>query len=348
MASLTQSAITARKGVRWTIYGAILFLVGRIVFGIVAGVIATIFPKAPPPPTHLFGPLPKISFPENRADPSKLTYTLQTPEGGLSEFNLTQAKVFYMPKEQPNLFSVQEGLKKARPLGFTTSEQKITDTLYKFSHPNLPKILEINVVSNIFSLSYDLAADPTPIDAIPPFPEGAASTVRSYLSGAQLLPEDLTGPITHKYVKVEGGKLVPAISQSEANLIEINLFRESYDDLPSLTSDVGEANVWFLVSGSTQSDRKILSGEFRYFPIDKEKYSTYKIRTSQEAWNDLVAGKAFIAKSPSEGNVVIRRVYLAYYDPETPSEFFQPVVVFEGDDFTAYVPAVTKEYYPEN
>jgi hypothetical protein len=37
---------------------------------------------------------------------------------------------------------------------------------------------------------------------------------------------------------------------------------------------------------------------------------------------------------------------MAYYDPDVLSQYFQPIVVFEGDGgFVAYVPAVTAEYY---
>ncbi len=310
----------------------------------VSGVVSVLFPKKPPPPTVLFGPLPAIPFPENRADPSKLKFTLETAERSLPKLP-TQSAVYYMPKDVATLSSVDEGLQKAKGLGFSGQGEKVTETLYRFRHPSLPKTLEINIVSKIFSLSYDLALDPTPIDAIPPTPEIAASYVRSYLAGADLLPEDLTGPTTHRYLKVEQGKLVPAISQSEAQIIEINLFRSNFDELPSIGEDVGEANVWFLVSGSRLAERRILSGEFRYFPVDAERISTYPIKTSEQAWEDLANGKVYIAKSPPEGEVVIRRVYLANYDPSNSAEFFQPIIVFEGDNFAAYVPAVTDEYY---
>ncbi|KKQ73667.1 MAG: hypothetical protein US95_C0050G0001, partial [Candidatus Woesebacteria bacterium GW2011_GWB1_38_5] len=46
-----------------------------------------------------------------------------------------------------------------------------------------------------------------------------------------------------------------------------------------------------------------------------------------------------------QGNIVIRKVYLAYYDPDQYTEYYQPVIVFEGDDdFTAYVSAIIDDY----
>ena len=50
-----------------------------------------------------------------------------------------------------------------------------------------------------------------------------------------------------------------------------------------------------------------------------------------------------------EGDEIkIRRIYLAYYDAGIYTEFLQPIYVFEGDnDFVAYTPAITSNYYSE-
>ena len=344
MASLTQTAISSRKIIRYSIYALVILLTGRIALSIGVGIFKTFFPTPPAEPTVLFGNLPKLDFPKNAADIQNLSPTLQLAQGTFPVF-ATQANVYIIPKELPTLFSVDQGLVVGKKLGFEGAGQKVTDTLYRFKNPILPKTLEINVVTNLFSLSYDLASDPTPIDAIPPAPEVAASTVRSYLSAAGLLAKDLTGPTSHEYLRIESGNLVGALSQSDAHLIKINLTRAPLNNLPSLGPDPKTANVWFLVSGSKQEDKKILSGEFHYLPVDTEKVSTYPIKTAQTAWQELLAGGGYIAESPKDGNIVVRRIYLANYDPNKFEEYMQPIIVFEGDGFLAYVPAVTSDYY---
>ena len=129
------------------------------------------------------------------------------------------------------------------------------------------------------------------------------------------------------------------------------MYREPYgpqnDTLPSVTLDPDESNVWFMLTGGG-TNQKIIAGEYHHFPIDKEKQSTYPIKTAQQAWNDLQAGKGFIASlGENEDNTIkIRNVYLAYFDPAQYAQFYQPVAVFEGDNgFVAYVPAVTNEFY---
>ena len=348
MTSLTQASIIARKIIRYGIFFLLFLIVGKFVLDLGIGVYKKLFPAPPPAPTVSFGKLPKLPFPEK----SKINfgYTLETAEGGLPTLT-GQTKVYFMPKLSPNLLSLDVTREKANSLGFLPTEQQVSPTLYRFTHRDSPARLEINIVTGIFSISYDLKTDPTPIERIPPAPEVAASQVRAYLSTADLLPTDLTGPTTHEVLRIESDKLVSALSLSEADLIKINLFRKNYNDLPCLTSEVSKANVWFLVSGARERAKQMIAGEFHYFPVDEGKSATYPIKSAQEAWDELTSGNGYIAGvglNKEGDSIKIRKIYLAYYDAGVPTEFLQPIIVFEGDKgFIAYVPAVTIDYYGE-
>ena len=165
------------------------------------------------------------------------------------------------------------------------------------------------------------------------------------------MPEDLQeGPATFDFLKISQGTFMPSISLSEADVVRVNLFRRSYNEYPSLPPSPGKANVWFISGGNSQRDKQIIGGQFHYFPVDEETVSTYPSKQAIQAWEDLHNGKAFIANLGSEDvkDIKIRRSYLAYYDSGVPMEFYQPIIVFEGDnDFVAYVPAVASEYYSE-
>jgi hypothetical protein len=349
MTSLTQIAITIRKIIRYGIFFLIFLIIGRIVLGIGVGIYRTIFPPAPPPPTVSFGKLPKLPFPQKTA-PANLSYTLETAEGGLPKFS-TQAKVFFIPKLSPNLLSLDLTKEKAGSLGFKTDPQKVSETVYRFSHKSSPSTLEVNIITGVFSISYDLGVDSSPLQRKPPVAEIAASQIRSYLSSASSLPEDLTGPTNYGYLKLSEGKFVSALSLSEANLVKVNLFRKNYDNLTSLTPDPNEANVWFVISGALEREKQIIAGQYHYFPVDEGKYSTYPIKTAQAAWDELNSGKAYIATpgiNKDNDKITIRKIYLAYYDAGEPTDFYQPIFVFEGDrGFIAYLPAVTSAYYGE-
>ncbi|MBI4157884.1 hypothetical protein HY502_03490 [Candidatus Woesebacteria bacterium] len=352
MSSLTQVAISTRKVIRYGIFFIIFLIVGKMLLGSAIGLYNKINPPPPPPPTVKFGKLPTLPFPaplEGEVKPN-LTFSLETAEGGLPALS-PQTNVYFMPKISSNLLSLQIATDKAVSLGFSPNWQQVSDTLYKFPHVSERSELLMNIISGAFSISFDLKSDSSPLTRRPPAPEIAAAQVRSYLSSANLLPEDLTAEITHEFLKQEGESLVPALSLSESSLIKINFFRKSYNELPSLTPKPNESNVWFMVSGLPERQKQVIAAEFHYFPVDESESSTYPLKTAQEAWNELTSGTAYISSyglNQEADQVKIRRIYLGYYDGGEPTEFFQPIIVLEGDKgFIAYVPAVTLDYYGE-
>ncbi len=258
-----------------------------------------------------------------------------------------------MPKLSANLLSLDNAKQKAQSIGYAPDGEAVSTTTYRFRHPTAPSTLEMNIVLGIFSINYDLRTDPTPLDARPLVGEVAASQVRSILSSANLLPQDLTGPTTYNYLKLQEDKFISAISLSEADLVKIHFFRKPYDNLPVVTTDPKIANVWFTVSGAGQREKQIVSAEYRYFPVDESQFSTYPTKTAEDAWNELDRGQAYfvnIGLHKEGDNIKIRRIYLAYFDPGVPADFLQPIIVLdEGveNGLVVYIPAVTTDYYGE-
>ncbi len=347
MATLTQVAVKTRKIIKYSIYLVIFLIITRFAWGIGKGIYRNIFPKPPPPPTLAFGKLSKIPFPENKDLPPTLEYQVDTVEGSLPALD-SQGTVYFMPRLSANLLSLEAAQEKTAKLGFSAPGEEISSSLYRFKKKGTSASLEMNIITGVFSISYDLSQDPSPLASIPPAPEVAASQVRSFLSSAGLLPEDLQGPSTPEFLKVEGGNLVSVLSLSEANLVRVNLFRKNYNNLPAVTANPQRANVWFLVSGDRSRDKQIIGGEFHYSPVNEEQWATYPLKTSQQAFEALKASEGYIASlgQNTDGKVTIRKIYLAYFDPPAQAQFYQPVFVFVGDrGFVAYVPAVTPEYY---
>ncbi len=322
-------------------------MVGKILLTATVSLYKKLFPAPPPPPTVTYGKLPNLALP-NVTIPANIVFALETADGTLPKMP-TQAKVFFMPKPASNLLSLSGAQNKSEGLGFNRDGEQLTQTTYKFSHKNNPSTLEINIVSEVFSISYDLNTDSEPISVHPPVSEIAASQVRSYLSSANLLPADLTGTTKAEYLKLSDDKFIGALSQSEADLVKIKLFRKNYDNLPMVTPDPNNANVWFIVSGITNRGKQIIAAEFHYFAVDESQFSTYPIKTSEEAWKEFTEGKGSTANAGTgkEGdNIKIRKVYLAYFDAGIQTDFLQLIYVFEGDNgYVAYLPAVTSDYY---
>lgn len=349
MASLTQSSIIARKIIRFAIYLVILIVVVRVTFATGTKVFRIFFPEPPPKPTVTFGKLTALPFPENLSITEGLTFTLETAEGKLPEFT-GQIRVFFMPKAAPNIQGLEFAKQKAVAMGFSPEGRELVESVFLFPNRNSPSTLNMEIVSGIFSISYNLPANPRALDENPPSADTATSQVRSFLARAGFLVDDLSGPVEHDFIKIEEGRFVNALSQSDGQITKINLYRKGYEDLPSAPLDPDEANVWFMIGGSRERADQIIAAEYHYYPIDEEQSATYPIITAEFAWKELTQGGGFIVGRDDENqlDVTIRNVYLAYFDPGQYTEFYQPIVVFEGDGgFVAYVPAVTPEYYGE-
>lgn len=348
MTSLTRIAIVARKAIRYTIFAIIFLIVGKFLLDAATAVYLQIFPPGPPPPTIKFGKLTKINFPDNNIT-ARLTYTLETPTGGLPTDIPTQAKIYFMPKPASNLLALDTAKEKAKALGFSGDPVQESNTLYKFPNANYPSVLEMNIITGTFSISYDLAADRSPIATKPPDAEVAASDFRSALSSANILPDDLSGPTTHEFFKLASGKLETALSLSDSDMVKVNLYRKNYDNFPAMTPNPNESNVWAIVSGSNAQGQQIIAAEYHYYPVDETQYSTYPIITPTEAFAQLQANQAYIADlgtNKDGDSLKIRRIYLAYFDPDIEADFYEPIYVFEGDNgFIAYYPAVSPTYY---
>lgn len=344
-AKLTDTAIKARQGVKFGILFLVFIMIARALVGAGQFIYKNYVPKPTEPPTIGFGPLPQLPFPQSDILASDLVINVETASGSLPNFP-GQTKVYFMPQATTTLFSLENARSKANSIGFTATPIEINPTVYRFLHPDIPATLEMDIVNNSFSVSYNLAADPTPLEDLPPTAEDAEKIARGILSNMKLSQEDITGDTTSEFLKVEGQNLVSALSLSEADLTRVNLFRKDYDEIGPITPDPNRSNIWFILSGAKR-DRQLIAAEYHYFPIDEEQFHTYPLKSASQAVDELTSGQAYIASLGlnTGDQVTVRRVYLAYYDPDEPTEFYQPVYVFEGDKgFYAYVQAVSNEY----
>ncbi len=347
--TLTDASVKARKIIKYGV-GIISFIVlARLTFLSGVNLYEKLFPDPPPKPTVKFGKLPEINFGEGESAEG-LSYVLETVSGGLPVFQ-EQTPVYLITQPLPGIRALDNARDTARQLGFSSEGRELVETVYLFSKGGSPSTLNMNIVTGIFSISYDINSDPQVFDQIPPSAEAAASSIKNMLNNANLLGDLQKGPVSHKYLRVEAGQLVEAISLSEANIVKVNLYREAYGPgeakLPSVTQDPNESNVWFMLTGSG-GNQKIIAGEYHHFPIDPAKVATYPVKTAQQAWNNLQEGKAYIASlgENDDNKITIKNVYLEYFDPAQYDQFYQPVAVFEGENgFVAYVPAVTNEFY---
>lgn len=346
MATLTQTAITTRKALK---YGAILLVaifILKTAWGVGQDIWRRINPPPPPPPTVAFGKLPKLKFPEKETP--ELTYRLETIQGALPTLSDID-RVYFMPQSPPNLLALDRAKEKARQMGFSGQSENIGGTNYRWTTSTTPPTtLEMEINSGNFYLRYQYENDQELlVQKNLPTDEEAAREAKAFLQTNDLLTEDLaTGSAEFNYLKYTPPNLVPAISLSEADFVRVNLFRADLNGLRIFPPNPKEALVSFLFSGNRERGKRIIEINYTYYPIDHNTSATYPLKPINTAWQELQTGEGYIANlGQNDKDITIRQIYLTYYDSEEPQTFLQPIYVFQGDNnFYGYVSAIAPEW----
>lgn len=350
MSSLTETAFYTRRAINWTIIGVFGYLLLRIFWGLFLSVYLTIFPPKAPPPNHAFGNLPAVKFPPPIASPSgQLIFQLQTIEGAVPSAS-PSAFVYFMPKKGSNLLALSTAQNFAKRLGFATTPipEASNKNIYRFDDAqNQLRHLWYDIVSTNFIVRYDFQQDASLfLNSKVPTTLEAQAEARNLLQTYGLYPADLIGGnIRVTYYQVAETKLIPVASQSQADAVRVDFFRPFIASTPVVTGSITEAPISIVFSGSPNSKKRVLQLTYTYWPIDYQTNATYSLKTSTQAWQELQAGGGYILKYPQTSVVIVRNVYLAYYDSFAPQTYLQPIFVFEGDGgFVAYVTAINPTY----
>lgn len=346
MSSLTEVAYVSRRVIKYGGVGIVVFLF--FWWGLVAAVKAY---KAAHPtyvaPTVSFGVLPKIVFPDKSFE--KKTFTTEMANDTLPSFS-DQANVYVIYRSKSVLGALEENKKTAVLLGFTNEPSEVSTGVYKFDDSVSGKTLTMNVLENSFKLSYPYLSDQllqNPEEM--PSKENAITSAKNFLTQGSLLSDDLAnGEQKVSYWKINYDGLQSVDALSEANIIRVDFYRKKLgSDISVVSSEVGKASVSVLVSGSSVATKKIVEVNYKHISVDTSaaSTSTYPIKSVTEALNELKSGNYWPASDVTGNSVVIRKIYLAYFEPVDLTQFLEPVYVFEGDgNFVAYVRAITDKY----
>lgn len=348
MATLTETSFFSRKIINIGAILIVLIIVARIVIMGASGLYDKLFPKPPAAPTLAFGLLPQPAASNNISTPSgSLTYSLETPDGGLPALPFT-FRVYFMPHTASSFGSFDQMKATATSLNFTGTPDRTSATTWHFVDTTNPlRTIDIDEISQNFRIKYNYLSDQSL------FSEKNFSSEDQIIAGAQafftslkILPPEFKGGSTAvAYYKFDSGALVRTTALANADAVGVTLFRANIDNLPVLSPDFNQGLVSILFSGSGDPKKQVLEARFLVAPIDLENWATYAPITAQDAWTRLQSGRAIFASlpTPMSNTIVIRKVYPAYLDPYPSQSFLQPVLVFSDEKgFVAYVPLMAK------
>ncbi len=355
MATLSETAYYARKGINLLIIASIVIIIVRVI-------IITIEPwlrpqEKPLPPTVSFGKLP---YPNAQSDldipKGPFTYSLETVDNKLPVVP-NPMNVYFLPLPKVTSLSRDDMKDRAARLGFTGNPIKLQDTLWRFIDPvNSLRSLEIDEVTGHFTLRYNYALDQNLFqeNTLTTADQGAATNaLRQALGG---IPAELSGKQTISYLKLVNSQLIPFPSLDIADAMVVTFNRTDIPgpakdqkiSYPVLSPNAAKGVNYALVSPASDPKKKILEMRYVFLPqAPGVPPGTYPTISAEEAFSLLQKGEAIIASLPENftNAVSVRQAYFAYLEPYPTQTYLEPIMVFsDRKGFLAYVPLISREW----
>lgn len=343
--TLTQTAILVKRGIIISIIALVLGITSFIGYKIWHAYYLAHLPPVEEKPDTKFGLLPQLSFPSGDVSTSNFSYSLDTTTGGLPKVGIDPGfekfiKVYFVAQTFATLLSPDRSTALAEKFGILTPPNILSETKYQFRDKG--KTLSADLDSGNFSYTKEatLSANITPDDD-----NKFISDFQQVLANLGVLKDDLkNGKSKVTLLKTEGVKLVPTTTKSEAKAVRISLWPAPIDKKQIFTADLNKSLVNAVVSGPANNLDNYLSLNFTYYSIDTSTFATYPLKTAEAAFDDLKSGKGVIITPPANPQVSITSVSLGYFLPEKYSPYLQPIYIFEGPSFVAYVAAINEQF----
>lgn len=291
-------------------------------------------------PDLKFGQLPPIDLPTSSNSGSNFSYSIDTTTGNLPTFDKL-IKVYYIPKTFATLLASERAAALAKNFGIDSQPEVLSDTKYRFSATG--KSVTVNLDTENFEYSKEASNSATAdiLDSDDKLITGFQSLLGRIGSGKDTLGGE---PYNIELYKFNAGKLVPATSRVDAEAALISLWPHDIDQKKVVTPQTNQSLVSAIVDKNSNNVENYMSLKFTFWPIDVTEFATYPLKTGDQALDDLKFGRGSIINIPPTPNVSITKVTLAYFESQTYTQYLQPVFLFEGPGFTAYVPAIQDAY----
>lgn len=349
--TLTDMTFAGRMALKYGIVFLVVMMVGRVVVTSMINYWKATHPEPPPAPTVGFGKLPAIQFKKQTSKDKPKSYRLEIATRELPEFGIygDRAKVFFMPKSAPSLLADERVKEIASSYNFVFEPEVIDNRTYRWTKSQpLESSIQIDVQTLGFSLKTDYLSRPNLLMK-KNLPENfeAVNRIKAFLDAADLLGDDMStasGKIT--FLKSLGGELKEAFSLSDADFVQVDLNRMTIDnEYGMITPEGTKGIVSAIITGAYSGNLSIVQMDYHYRPINYIQVETYPLQSTKLAWKLLQAGEGFIVNKGKKEEIIIRKIYMAYFDSYDEQEFLQPVYVFEGDDdYIGIVPALDSRY----
>jgi len=284
-------------------------------------------------------------------DSQGIKFTLDTPEGSpivASE----AATVYYVPPMSGKIEnkSKAESMVGKSYFGFDKTMQKKVDSKNnKYVFSDTMRKLEIDLTNFNFTYKYEMKKDANLFAKSKMISKkDLEDKATEFLKTMGKYPEELAqGQVNVIYIDYDQVSDTSTIVKrpQDANLVEVDFFRSSFGDTQIATPTFFNSQNYVMLIPE-ETDYKLVAAQVRFFEKSNDLVGNYALKTGAEAWEELTAGNGSVVFNEGEKKTAtIRKMQLRYYDPEVYQQTIQPVFVFLGDNFAAYVPALKESYF---
>lgn len=296
-------------------------------------------------PDTKFGLLPMPDFPITSVSSSNYSYSLDTSTGSLPRIGIDPGfdkiiKVYFITKSFSTLLSPDRSQNLATKFNINSLPQILSETKYSFSDKDKNLTVDLDTGNFLYNKEATISGKETLDDD-----DKLVSGFKQTLNNLGIITEDLQkGRTKIILLRSEGNNLVTTNLRTEAQAAQVSIWPQSIDQKSIFTPDFNTALVNAIVVRSATDLDNYHSTQFINFPIDITTFATYPTKTAELAYANLKSGKGVVVLEPTKPQVSITSVYLGYYLSDKYNPYLQPIYVFEGQNFVAYVPAIADEF----
>ncbi len=347
MLTLHKATDETKAAVKWGAISVSVLILLFFLIKIGINIKESLYPTPLPAPTVSFGKLKAIDFPTTATN-KPLTYIVDTLSGTLSAFP-DRMIVYKTNENEPNLLDLSQAQNSASRIGFASSGNLVSDTLYQWKEQTYPiRILTLDIVSRNFDLTSDYLSSPssTLITRRKLNENDAIDAARALFVNMSSFPDDIDETKTKTtLLTINNSQLIPVKNLSAAQIIRVDFFQKDIDKFPIYYSYPSNSAINAFIVGGDSAPYIVEAHYFHQTPIN-EQTATYPIKTAGEAYDEMMNGKSYIASyNGNNTKIKITNNFLGYLALDKKQEFLMPIIIFEGENgFFAYVSAVRDEW----
>ena len=347
--TLTEVSYYSRKAAPFVLLS---FLILLILYYFIRVLLLTILPESPKSIylNPIFGKIKQPMIKETTSS-SDLSFKIDTIEGK-PVTSTDSAQVYFLPSATAR-FGYREKISlSAKSLGFYTESVKHVLEGKEAIFNDDKQSLRIDISNFNFTYEYNFEKDPQVFaNTITPQKKESEDKAINFLTSVGRYPEELakgkTNIIFISY-NLEAKQMKLLDTNAEANMVEVDFYRPDQEIYPVVSPKYFNSQNYVMMV-FYQSDFKIIKAQIKYYEKSDTQTGVYPIKTGDTAWEALNTGKGLVIQNEANSqNIVIKKMFLGYLDPDIYQEYLQPVYVFLGENnFVSYVPAITDSYFSE-